>query len=89
MHSFDALFAKIARPVALAFIVGDDRPRRALYLARDLLEQCPALFPEFAPLLADDPTAPRDACWSLAQLLSDVAGGHDLYVRALDLAHVN
>lgn len=85
-YSFDALFAATARAVMLAFLVGDDRPRKALFLARDVLEQFPAVFPEFAALLADDPTSPRGACWSLAELLADCAGSYDLHARARELA---
>ena len=80
------LFSGIKSALCLATLAGDRRPMAAYTLARDLWEQFPAMFPDFAALLRDEPLSPRGACWSLAAELANVPGSWDLYTRARDIA---
>ena len=86
MFTYDALFSRIQSAAWLGVLVGDHRPRLALLLARDVWEQFPAFFPDFAEELAETAAAPHAACWNLAALLADVPGSYDLWKRATELA---
>ena len=82
----DSLFSRISGALCLATLAGDKRPVDAFVLARDLWDQFPALFPDFAECIAAEPLSPRGACWALAADLQHTPGAWDLWTRATDLA---
>ena len=86
VYSFDSLYETVQKTVWLMVLLGESKSRLALFLARDLWEQFPALFPTFAGELAANITEPRDACRRLAVALEEVSGGWDLWTRACDIA---
>lgn len=79
-----ALHDAFGKRAALAVLLGDTRPVRALRLARTLFDQAPALFPEFAVDIVEGDVRP--ACWSLACLVADMPGAWDIWVEARDIA---
>lgn len=83
-HLMPSLHAAFGKRAALAALLGDTRPVRALRLARLVYDQVPALFPEFAADLVEGDVRP--ACWSLACLVADMPGAWDIWVEARDIA---
>lgn len=86
MFSTDALFAAVSSKLCLAALMRAKNPIASFKLACDLYEQFPAMFPEFAEILAEDILDPRAICWSLSEELKNVPGGWDLYSRAKKIA---
>ena len=80
------LHSKYGPAVLLGALVGQFEQVRALRLAVAVYDRFPALFPDFAESLVDNPASPKGACWFLAQGLSEVSGSYDLHSEALSIA---
>ncbi len=84
LYSPDALHNAFSQIAALGAVVGDFSGVRALRLARIVYERHPALFPWFAAEIVE--AGARSACWSLAQIASDIVGAYDVFTEARKIA---
>lgn len=85
----EALVERCRHMVLVHALVDDLKPAQALRLMRGVWETCPADFPEFAEMLAEELAegrGVRGACWCMAEMLKDRIGAFDLVHEALHIA---